>query len=157
MDKDFNTCSTAGNNLIIDIFEYLNKQSNKYKFEIIIENDEFSRNDAILILNNRKYLIEHKNRDFNNNFLKKIYKNKFILEKYKFDELQYKQQLYQYDGIYYINSTNDDFHYIFNISNLENAELTFKYCPRQTCGNQQYKEKKNYLLNVDSALLVRFN
>lgn len=157
MDKDFNTCSTAGNNLIIDIFKYLNRQSKKYNFIIQIEKDEFSRNDAVLIINNKRFLVEHKNRDFNNKFLTKIYKNKFILEKYKFEELQEKQHIYGYNGIYYINSTNDDYHYIFNISYLKDVELTFKYCPRQTCGNTAYKPKKHYLLNIDSALLVKFS
>jgi hypothetical protein len=153
MDYNFESTSLNGNNELRVIFEKMNKKS-KYEFTIDFPEDKFSSNDCTATCNNKKYLVEHKNRNFTNTFLVCLYDGKLLLEKHKYDCLIEKKELGNYDDVLYISTLTDGTTYIFKLSKVELIPDT-SYAPNASCANNGKRTKLVYYLDITTALKLK--
>lgn len=152
MEYNFETTATAGNLTTKMIFDEINKTS-KYKYEVYIASDKYSRYDSIVMVNDKKLIVEHKTRDFNSYQLKIWYNNELMLEKSKYEALKECAEYAKCDGIYYICTLKDGSNYIFDLSKL-NVSSSNLYCPKQSCGNKKFIPKEVYKLDIKNALKI---
>jgi hypothetical protein len=153
MDYDFNSTSQNGNNELKIIFEKMNKKS-KYEFTIEFPDSQFSRYDCTATCHNKKYLVEHKNRNFSNTVLTCLYDSKLLLEKHKYDSLMERKEEGNFEDVLYISTLTDGTSYIFRLSKSE-LKLDTSYSPNASCASNGKRNKLVYYLDVAMALKLK--
>lgn len=157
MNYDFETTAKAGSKAIIDIFTKMNKKTKKIIKIKLLDDYQYSYYDAVAKIGDKVYLVEHKNRNYDDAYLKVIYKGKFIIEEKKYNNLlkTLEQYINNIDGILYICSTKDGINYIFNIKKDMKLEEDILDMDIYSCNKGYGKTmKKIYYLNIDNALVI---
>lgn len=144
----FTTAETKGRNRLVELL------TSKGITEIQFPSDQFSNFDAVFSdpTGMYNYIAEVKYINCSH-----VAFNDFMLESKKHKSLmlvadQVSTLGYKNVRVLYINFFNDNYYAIWDISNLNNFDITDLYCPKTTAERQSSVSKETIMLKLDDAI-----
>jgi hypothetical protein len=147
-ESAFTTAENKGRNKLKELLKA--KGITKVQFP----QDQFSNFDAVFSdpAGMYNYIAEVKDRDCSHTAFKD-----FILESKKYKSLMFVANQvsgmgYKNVRVLYINFFNDNYYSIWDITNLQDFDVTDLYCPKTTAEKQSSIAKETIMLKLDDAI-----